>query len=347
MKKTILVIDTMGGLGDLVLALPMLHGLALSHTGAALHVVTTAPWDVLLERDPLLASVIPVEGRDEATTVATVRAALHRLHPDVAVTTSRLHGLPALLRAAVPEAVTDLWRSPPPDEPVDLRYVRLLIEEGLIDPAYESLPPSVIIGEDELIAARQVLARVVPVGAPVLLFPDSGMAVKHWSSRSWQHAVTGILIDGLVPVGVSQVSEQESSLRAAGAVVAPRFSIRQLAAFCAAAAERGGSAIGGDTGPVRLATAVGLPAVGLYGPTMAGRYGLTAGNINLQGLPGCTVRRPTAITEQACWWSGDCPLTPDASHACMDDITPKRALAALRALHGPALPPASAQVRDI
>lgn len=349
MSKTILVVDTMGGLGDLVLALPMLRGLALSHPGAALHVVTAAPWDVLLERDPLLASVVPVDGRDEATTVATVRAALHRLNPDVAVTTSRLHGLPVLLRAVVPEAVTDLWRSPPPDEPVDRRYVRLLIEEGLIDPAYESLPPRVVIGKDELIAARQVLARAVPAGAPVLLFPDSGMAVKQWSSPSWKYAVKGILRDGRMPVVVSQVAEQEASLQEAGAVVAPRLPIRLLAAFCAVAAERGGSAIGGDTGPVRLATAVGLRAVGLYGPTVAGRYGLTAGNINLQGLPGCEVRRPTSITEQACWWSGVCPLTADSSHACMDDITPQQALAALRGLHRPELPPASrasAQIRD-
>lgn len=332
MSRTILVVDTMGGLGDLVLALPMLRGIVLSNPEAQVHVVTTAPWHMLLQRDPLLASVIPVAGDDEATTVATVRAALDRLHPDVAVTTSRLHGLPALLQAAVPFAITDLWRDPPADEPVDRRYMRLLTEEGLVDTARVVVHPLVVLTPDELVGGRDELRRIAPDGVPVLLFPDSGMAVKQWAPGSWTHAVAGILRQGWLPIGVSQVSEQERSLRAAGAVIAPRLPLRSLAAFCAAAAERGGTAIGGDTGPVRLATAVGLPAVGLYGPTVAGRYGLAAGSINLQGLPECPVRRPTAITEQSCWWSGDCPLTSDDSHACMDDITPRRALDALRAL---------------
>jgi ADP-heptose:LPS heptosyltransferase len=79
--------------------------------------------------------------------------------------------------------------------------------------------------------------------------------------------------------------------------------------------------VGGDTGPVRLATAAGLPAVGLYGPTLAVRYGLSdARSTNLQGLPGCDVRRPTAITEQECWWSARCPLSPDGEPACMADL---------------------------
>lgn len=330
MSDRILVVDTMGGLGDLVLSLPMLRGLALSDQGSEVHVVTTAPWHVLLERDPGVASITPVHGRDEATTVAAVGAALDRLRPDVAITTSRLHGLPALIEARVPRAVTDLWRSPPADELVDRRYVRLLVEQGLIDAAHLSARPVVVLVDDELAEGRAVLRRALPDGAPVLLFPDSGMAVKRWSADSWKHAVHGILREGRMPVVVSQADDQERSLRAAGAVVAPRLPIRLLAALCAAAAERGGAAVGGDTGPARLATAAGLHTVGLYGPTVAGRYGLSAGSTNLQGLPGCPIRQPTAITEQSCWWSGDCPLTSDDSHACMDDIAPDRVLAALR-----------------
>ena len=70
--------------------------------------------------------------------------------------------------------------------------------------------------------------------------------------------------------------------------------------------------------------------MGLFGPTVAGRYGYRgAGAVNLQGLPGCEVRTPTAITDQECWWSARCPLTADHAPACMAAITPADVLAAL------------------
>ncbi|WP_375388422.1 glycosyltransferase family 9 protein, partial [uncultured Amnibacterium sp.] len=129
----------------------------------------------------------------------------------------------------------------------------------------------------------------------------------------------------------SRVAEQRAALTAAGAVAAPELPLRALAAVCAAAADRGGRAVGGDTGPVRLASASGLPVVGLFGPTVAARYGYRDEAVNLQGLPGCPVRRPTAITEQECWWTGRCPLTADHEPACMRDIRPDGVLAALTA----------------
>ena len=79
--------------------------------------------------------------------------------------------------------------------------------------------------------------------------------------------------------------------------------------------------VGGDTGPVRLATAVRARAVALFGPTVVGRYGLDPrSGVSLQGLPGCEVRRPLAITEQECWWSARCPLT-GGDPACLADLS--------------------------
>jgi ADP-heptose:LPS heptosyltransferase len=89
--------------------------------------------------------------------------------------------------------------------------------------------------------------------------------------------------------------------------------------------------VGGDTGPVRLAAAAGAPTVGLFGPTLASRYGQRPadGHLALQGLPGCEVRRPTAITEQECWWSAACPLTGGPA-ACMRDVHVDDVVAAVR-----------------
>ena len=106
-----------------------------------------------------------------------------------------------------------------------------------------------------------------------------------------------------------------------GTVLLPPGGLRDLAANLAVVGERGGVVVGGDTGPVRLATAVGAHAVGLFGPTVVGRYGLDPrAGVSLQGLPGCEVRRPLAITEQECWWSARCPLT-GGDPACLADLS--------------------------
>lgn len=325
----IVVVDTMGGLGDLLLAVPLVEALGRSHPGAELTVVTTAPWHVLLERDPRIHEVVPVTGKEAADVDAAVRPVLERLRPDLAVTTNRQHGLPALLERTAVRAITNLWRSPPADERVDLRMLRLLAEEGVIDRAFAALPPRIVLDEEERSAGRAALAALTP-GRPVLLMPDSGMRVKQWPLPSWTRTVERLRSDGWRPLVVSEVAEQRQALAAAGAVVAPDLGLRELAALCAAVAERGGRAVGGDTGPVRLASASGLPVVGLFGPTVSGRYGYRGpGAVDLQGYQGCPVRTPTSITDQECWWTARCPLTEDHAPRCMADIGVERVLEAL------------------
>jgi len=109
--------------------------------------------------------------------------------------------------------------------------------------------------------------------------------------------------------------------------------------------EHGGVVVGGDTGPVRLATAVGARAVALFGPTVAGRYGLDSrAGTSLQGLPGCEVRRPLAITEQECWWSARCPLT-GGDPACLADLSVAAVAAAVLGREGDAEPSPSVHPR--
>jgi ADP-heptose:LPS heptosyltransferase len=165
------------------------------------------------------------------------------------------------------------------------------------------------------------LASLLPAGdaAPVVLIPDAGMAVKRWPH---QDRLAAELTRRGVPVLVL------------GRDVPPT-SLRELAALFAAVGRRGGAVVGADTGPVRVAAAAGARTVGLFGPTVAARYGLDPPSVDLQGLPGCPHRRPTAITEQVCWWEAACPLAGDGP-ACMADLAPEAVLAAvLDALGGP------------
>jgi len=311
--RDLLVVDLLGGLGDLVMALPVVHGLAARFPRAALRVLTHDPGATLLDTDPTVTEVLRAgKGREREA----VEAALDRA--DLVVSTTRLHGIPELVEERGVPGVTNLWRSPPPDEPVSRRYVRILAEEGLVSSAYRA--PRIHLTEAERRAAEEDL----PDGVPIVLVPTAGMEVKlwpHWAS------LVGLLAAELPDHPVVAVGK--------GAPVRelPPTDLRGLAARFAAVGRRCGVVVGPDTGPVRIAAAMGAGTVGLFGPTLAARYGFDGPAVNLQGLPGCPHRRPTAITEQVCWWEARCPLAEGS--ACMADISPARVAMAVRAVLTP------------
>lgn len=323
----ILVVDLLGGLGDLVMLLPAIHGLARRHRGAALRVVTHAPGADLLREDPAVTGVHVAASGPGGARAAVARALAER-RPDLAVTTTRYDGIPDLLAASGARCVTDLWRRPPPDELVGARYLRILHDEGLLDADALAAAPQVRLRPAERVTGEEIVARLLPGAArrpPVLLVPAAGMAVKRWPGASWR-ALTGLLRDRGHPVVTVTAGPP--------APVLPPGDLRRLAACFAAVARRGGVVVGGDTGPLRVAAATGARTVGLFGATLADRYGLGVGTAReVQGLPGCPHRRPTAITEQVCWWDARCPLSPGGP-ACMSDIGPEQVARRIRSLTG-------------
>lgn len=324
----VLVVDLLGGIGDLVMLLPSLRGLARRHPRATVRVLTHAPGATLLDPDPDVAEVRAVRKGGER---AAVVAELERRPPDLVVSTTRYDGIAEEIERRVPCSVTDLWRHPPPDEPVGRRYHRILTAEGLVRGRYA--PPRIHLTAQERSAGRRRLAGLVPAGdavvagapggaaspqpggrtpAPVLLVPDAGMAVKRWPHQ-----------DRLV----AELTRRSVPVLVLGRDVPP-LSLREVAGLFAAVGQRGGVVVGADTGPVRVAAAAGARTVGLFGPTVADRYGLDPPSIDLQGLPGCPHRRPTAITEQVCWWDAACPLN-ERGPACMADLAPEAVLEAV------------------
>ncbi|GAA4934168.1 ADP-heptose:LPS heptosyltransferase [Actinomycetospora succinea] len=314
----ILVVDLLGGLGDLIMVLPSVHALADAHPGADLTVLTHAPGAPLLAHDPAVTAVRTAEKHDER---AAVEAALADLAPDLVVTTTRFDGIGELVDADAQargiRAVSNLWRRPPADEKVGERYQRILAAEGVIADAVR--PPRVVLTDAERSAGRESLVRAMrhrwrsspgspharSRDTPTVLVPDAGMAVKRWPARRWA-ALAASLPGPVLSVGPVD-----------GAAELPPTDLRGLASLFAAVGEAGGVVVGPDTGPVRLAAAVGARTVALFGPTAASRYGLEEGT-NLQGLPECPHRMPTAITEQVCWWEARCPLASEP--ACLLDL---------------------------
>lgn len=307
----LLVVELLGGIGDTLLALPAVHAIARAHPADSLRLLTFQPADELVRGDPLVAEVVGVPAGADAR--AAVAAQLDRVPPDVAVSTTTHSGIGELLRARVPSTVTDLWCSPPAAEQVGERFVRLLAAAGLVPvPDQAALRPRLHLAAEEVAAVRPML----PETGALVLVPATGMAVKRWPGSRWQ------ALAAAWPGPVVSVAE-----RVPGARLLPALSLRGLAALLAVAAERGGVCVGVDTGPLRLASSVGCPAVALHGPTVAGRYGLNGpADRSPQGLPGCPVRVPADFTTQECWWDAGCPLA--ATPACMADLAVDAVLAA-------------------
>jgi len=99
----------------------------------------------------------------------------------------------------------------------------------------------------------------------IVLLPGAGKTEKQWPVARFAELAHGIGGDALIVWGPGE----EPLARAIGAEVAPATDFHELAALLL----RARLVIGGDTGPLHLAAALGTPVIGLYGPTNPARNG--------------------------------------------------------------------------
>ncbi|PSN76064.1 glycosyl transferase, partial [filamentous cyanobacterium CCP4] len=230
----ILFIELLGGLGDVLIALPAIQALAASHAPAHMTVLTFAPGDELLAHHPLVQQVWPVAPGQARQ---AVEQALQKPF-DLIVTDTTYDGIADLVeQQGTGRKVTNLWRSPPSDERVSDRMLHILQAESLITPAaaHTHRPPRLHLSEAE---HASVQAQLTAIPHPrIALYPDAGMAIKQWSCNRF--VALGKLLQQrhaahlVVPVGASLEQAQAIVNRLETATLWPRGSLRQLAALFA------------------------------------------------------------------------------------------------------------------
>nr|WP_278002814.1 glycosyltransferase family 9 protein [Nodosilinea sp. LEGE 06152] len=297
--------------------MPAIQALAASHAPAHVTVLTFAPGDQLLAHHPLVQQVwtaAPGQAR-----LAVAKVLQHSF--DLVVTDTTYDGIADLVaQSSAGRTVTNLWRSPPAEQLVSDRMLQILQAESLVTPeaAQAHRHPRLYLSEAEQTSVQTQLASMPR--PRIGLYADAGMAIKQWSpdrfvalGKLLQHRYDAHLV---VPVGASLEQAQTIADPLETAALWPRGSLRELAALFAQL----DCVVAGDTGPARIAAAVGTPTITLFGPSWAGRYGQPAPHYNLQGYPPCSERNIANFTEQPCWYSGTCPFPWDT---CVSLIAPE------------------------
>ena len=327
--REILFVELLGGLGDVLISLPAIHALARTYPEARLTALIFPPGGEMLESNPIIHEVVHARKPDSAHPYRAreaVEELLMRGGWDLVVSDTSYDGIDGLSQACeAPRVVTNLWRSPPPDERVGERFLRILLTEGLIQPEAISPPRLYLSPEERTFATEQLASTRRPL---VFLLPDAGMGVKRWPEESW--GVLGRALgerhgaDVVVPVGSDpEQASQVAWLVGESARMWPRGTLRELAAALSCA----DLAVGGDTGPARIAAAMGVPTVTLFGSSWHGRYGQPPPHTNLQGHLGCPQRDVSDFTRQPCWYAGVCTLENYQWHSCLEDISVEDVLA--------------------
>ena len=302
----ILFVELLGGIGDVLIALPAIQALGRSYPDATLTVLTFSPAGDLLKADPLIDHV-------EIAQKGQVRQEIATLHSqqkyDLIVSDTNYDRVDQIIHLSdIDRVVTNLWRSPPDNEFVSDRFIKILLGEGLIY-ADAIAPPQLYTTQQEQQDAQEKLGDIKrPI---VVLYPDSGMQIKQWSTEKFirlgqelQKTLNAAIV---VPIGSdsSQVTELVQSIGGTAQIWRPG-TLRELAAMLSWA----DLTIASDTGSARIAAAVGTPTITLFEPSWQGRYGQPAPHINVQGYPECPERVIQNFTMQRCWYDGTCPILP-------------------------------------
>lgn len=330
-----LFIELLGGIGDLIFALPAIDAIKRTYPETVLDVLTFAPGGALLVGDPRVDCVLYAHRGGDQVSVGLmhhdVEEALRRGSYDLVVCDARHSGIHELIEAqSVPWKVTHLWKGAGRDEPIPRVFLRRLREEQVIAPATDDDLIRLFLGADEQKAARAVWSQLgVTPEHVVVLNVHSGVEVKRWPAECFVSLGRRLTQDGW-RVAVLAGDAPRVAWGVAESIPAARFVPKMDLRLSAACLANTALVVSGDSGLAHLAHAVGTPVVAIYGPTWAGRYGVSSPSINLESPFDCPERNPMNFTTQRCWYTGRCIFSNKVT--CCEDVLPEDVLAAAREL---------------
>lgn len=365
-------------LGDVLLTTPAIAALRAALPRAHLTALVGPWGAPALATNPDLDEVIPLPfpGFDRSVPPAGLHAytlllaaarALQRHHYDLALNLRPdfWWGAALLARARIPRrvgfdlppgrhALTDRLPAPRPADHAAVRSLRLVGEAARVLGADLALPDPITPERAPLVYSPMAADRdwadawlttagLAPDRPPIVLHPGSGAPIKAWPPHRWAAALTALWNATAASIVVTGSPRERPQVEAVLRLLPPEVhalamtetvSVGQLAALL----ERARLALGVDSGPLHLATAVGTPTVRLYGPTspaVFSPWGPAAVHVALASTLAC------APCGRLDYTSADLPF-----HPCLRLIAPDAVVAAAQAVlaSSPAAP--AARVRQ-
>jgi heptosyltransferase-1 len=154
----------------------------------------------------------------------------------------------------------------------DLELASVVAGDALSVPGVANIAPLLPVdAEAETWCGEWLAATFRGASRPVaLITPGAGWGAKRWPPERYAAVAAGLADRGLhVVVNAGPGEETIAAAIATGGAVALTATLPQLIALT----RRVALCIGGDTGPLHLASALGRPVVGIYGPTDPNRNG--------------------------------------------------------------------------
>jgi len=297
-----LLLVRLGSLGDVIHALPAASALRDAFPAARIDWLIEPKWRRLLEGNPDLTGIISLEKNSAAGLVSTVRE-LRAAHYTCAIDFQGLYksALPVLASGA----------------PRRIGFASSYAREGFASVFYTDKinPRGAHKVDHNLALAEAAGARASAPRFPLTLRPEDEKQVTHelgrhnigdfyvlnpgggWRSKCWPPERYGELHHRLgvqhhwrdiISFGPGEESLAQELVSAAGtpAPVAVPLGLGPLMALL----NRAKFVVSADTGPLHLASALGTPVVGLYGPTDPARNG-PYGSQNQ--IPSIVIRNPS------------------------------------------------------
>lgn len=298
-------------MGDVIHTLPAAASLKQSFPSSRVTWLVRPRWAPLLEGNPYVDEVIPVE-RSFAASFAEARR-LRARHFDLAVDFQGLIQTAALAAAVKPAKLAGFDRKCVRERPAALFY-SCEIETRAEHAIERNLELAAGVGASQLVPAFPLPMGVpegsLPSGKFVLTSPLAGWGAKQWPLERWSE-LAALLDLPLVVNGPPDAAAVLHQIRGAHVHLSGLPGLID-------ATRRAHAVIGVDSGPLHLAAALAKPGVAIFGPTDPARHGPYGGTFRVLRSRDTVADYKRRSTPDPSMFAITAPMVTDALAAALE-----------------------------